>query len=171
MNRRNLLAGGAAALPLAVAGVSTAAPVEIPTVYNPLDRVTRLARELSEALAEWNGELFGGGPWIARVYPAGSRSHPISLEDTSAPWSPIRDLFDQWQQTRRDCNKPKTDAEVEVIYAEYLRLQQEIIDSVPRTLADLAMQFYVDTDGNESQNSPQFVGQLLTLAGVEAVRS
>ena len=161
MNRRKLLAGGAAALPLAVVGVS---PVEAEA--NPIDRVLRLARELSQALADWNGALLGGGPWVARVYPAGSISHPISLEDSSATASPIAELFRQWQENGATSFDGMSDADGVAVCDEYRRLQVAIVAATPRTPRDLAMQFWCDSDGGCSTHSADFLDRMRALAGV-----
>ncbi|MEQ1954438.1 hypothetical protein [Mesorhizobium sp. CN2-181] len=165
MNRRKLLAGGAAALPLAVAGVSTveAAPV----AEYPIETMTRLAKPFVKALQDWHADLGTSDTWLAEIHPRGSFGL-VSIEALSRyrrP-SPIAELFQQWQEARDTDVSGMTEAEAEVILATYQRLQQAIIDAEPSTPSDVAMQFVADSDCCDSANSQQFVGRLCRLAGV-----
>ncbi|MEQ1955980.1 hypothetical protein [Mesorhizobium sp. CN2-181] len=168
LSRRSLIAGGAAALPLAIApAAASVIPVE---ETNPLDRVIRIARELSQALADWNGALFGGGPWVARVYPAGSRSHPISLEDSSAMGSPIMTLFEEWDAIYRlgfEQSGSFSDEECDA-HCERRRALEEQMEAIPsRSAADLAAKIIAITGYGSFEFAPDVPANIETWKELE----
>ncbi|BCH10440.1 hypothetical protein MesoLj131c_46980 [Mesorhizobium sp. 131-3-5] len=75
---RRAALGAIASIP-ALGAATAAAPLPATTPpETPCERVTRLAKELATAMADWNADI--GGQWKAHVYAAGSRDHPIEFE-------------------------------------------------------------------------------------------
>jgi len=131
----------------------------IPVVSElPVNRVNRLARELSEAMDAWMEDLGIDGKsdlWKAHIYPARFTKYPVSFEHLNSdgsgsyPHRPIERLYAEWRAVRDRPNlQLETDAESEASYAEYRRLQIAIVESglLPTSARDLAIQFIVDTD-------------------------
>ncbi|MEQ1955214.1 hypothetical protein [Mesorhizobium sp. CN2-181] len=108
---------------------------------NPLDRVTRISRELSYALADWNDALEGSGPWVARIYPAGSREYPIGFEDSSrcGPSPAIMKLFEEWDELHRHtCNLECSDEEMDGYTRRSSELERQMVALPSTTIMDLA---------------------------------
>ena len=76
----------------------------------------------------------------------------------------IPELYRQWRICREWTGSD--DAEGNANYLQYCSLQSQIVAAEPRNARDVAIQFLVDSDGYESENSPGFVDAMRKLAEV-----
>ncbi|MFI0844472.1 hypothetical protein [Mesorhizobium sp. IMUNJ 23232] len=137
---------------------------------NPLDRVIRISRELSQALADWNDALGGSGPWVARIYPKGSREYPIGFEDSSVcgPSLAIMKLFDEWDALYRytyhlEC----PDDEMDGYTDRMLELERQIVALPASTAVDLAAKIVALTGYGVYEFSPDARPNIATWTELE----
>ncbi|TIX16687.1 MAG: hypothetical protein E5V41_12800 [Mesorhizobium sp.] len=95
VNRRNVFASSAAMAAAAIPFESSnAEPVEA-----PLDKVNRLARELSLAMDDWMADLGGAkDEFVAEIFPSKAREFPIGFRHNLGDWSPDEELVSLAQE-------------------------------------------------------------------------
>ena len=76
----------------------------------------------------------------------------------------IPELYRQWRACREGHWCGMSDDDLDANYLDYQRLQSAIVAAQPLTARDVAIQFLVDTDEHESENSAGFVEAMRKLA-------
>ena len=76
----------------------------------------------------------------------------------------IPDLYRQWRACREGNWYGMKEGDLDANFVAYQRLQSAIVAAEPRTARDVAIQFLVDSDSHESENSAGFVNSMRQLA-------
>jgi len=140
----------------------------------PVTKVNRLAFELSHAMVDWCGDLSDGAGrpdlWKAHIFPASMTKWPVSFEHVGPPdpEDRIDILFHEWRNMRNAPILDDTGEQWEAHCARYSELQRRIEKLEPRTVTDLAMQYYALTDDQSNELSDEFEKRIYRMAGVDA---
>jgi hypothetical protein len=135
----------------------------------PVSKVKRLGFELARAMDEWAVDLGSDGCDLmkAHVFPASYTRWPVSFEHVGNPADQDRidTLFHEWRNIRGQGLDDSEEALAEHMQR-YSGLQRKIAELEPRSVTDLAMQYFALTDDQSNDLPDAFEKRIYRMAGI-----